>query len=142
LGVIGDIDYLSEAKLDPSPAFDLRAGPVRVRGKEIICWRIEAMQPGVHELTITVDGQTFSKELAIGNGYLPVSEVRPGWNWSDALLHPRERPFNAGSLVQSITVAYPPRESWTSGTDHWVIYWFVVSLIAAFAVRPLMKVNL
>jgi len=140
--VMGDIDYLSGARLETSPAFDLRAGPVRVNGKEMVCWRIQAMQPGLHELTVTVDGQPFTKEVAIGDDYLPVSEIRPDWDWSDALLHPRERPFAADSAVQSIEVAYPPRASWTSGTDYWVIYWFAVSLAAAFAARPLLKVNL
>lgn len=140
--VIGDVDYLSEARLETSPAFDLRAGPVRVPSRNMVCWRIQAMQPGLHELTVTVDGQSFTKEVAMGEGYLPVSELRPGWNWTDALLHPRERPFAAASPVQSIEIAYPPRASWTSGTDYWVIYWFAVSLVAAFAARPLLKVHL
>ena len=140
--VMGDIDYLSEARLETSPAFDLRAGPVHIGGRDMICWRIQAMQPGVHELTLTIDGQSFTKEVSIGEGFLPVSSVRPAWNWSDARLNPRERPFPNESPVQSIEVAYPPRASWTSGTDHWVIYWFAVSLIAAFAARPLLKVNI
>jgi hypothetical protein len=132
----------SEVQLDTSPAFDLRAGPVHIRDKNIVCWRIQAMQPGVHELTLTIDGRSFTKEVSIGDGFLPVSPLRPAWNWSGALLNPRERPFPDESPVQSIEVAYPQRASWTSGTDHWVIYWFVVSLVAAFASRPLLKVNL
>ena len=31
--------------------------------------------------------------------------------------------------MQSIEVEYPERSSWTSGTNWWMLYWFVVSLI-------------
>jgi hypothetical protein len=91
---------------------------------------------------ITVDGQAYPKELAVGDGFMPVSLVRPSWNWSDALLNPRESPFGPSSNVGSIEVTYPTRSGWASGTDNWLIYWFVVSLVAAFAVRPLLKVNI
>lgn len=136
----GDLDPTAEAMLESSPAFDLRAGPVRVKGKQLVCWRIQAMQPGLHALTVTVRDQPFTKELAIGDGFLPVSVVRPRWNWLDALLHPRERPFTPGSDVQTIEIAYPERTSSVAGTDWWLWYCFGVSLAAAFAVRPLLRV--
>jgi hypothetical protein len=131
-----------DARLETAPAYDHRAGPVRVPDKQLTCWRIQAMQPGVHQLTIYVADEAFTKELAVGEGFLPVSPIRPAWKWSDALLYPRERPFGAESAVQSIEVSYPQRDSWTSGTDSWLIYWFGISLLAAFAARPLLKVNL
>ena len=70
-----------------------------------------------------------------------VSAQRPGWSWSDALLHPWERPFGPESPVRSIEIEYPERASWTSGTDSWVIYWFAVSMIAALCFRRLLHVN-
>ena len=45
---------------------------------------------------------------------------------------PRGAAFWSPIPVQSIEIEYPLRSSWTSGTDSWVIYWFVVSMIAAF----------
>ena len=41
-----------------------------------------------------------------------------------------------------IEVTFPKRSSWTSGTDYWIVYWFAISLVAAFAVKPLLKVNI
>lgn len=131
-----------ELQLASSPAFDFRAGPVRMSDKRMTCWRILAMQPGLHELAVTADGQSFTKELAIGNGYLPVSPLRPASQWSDVLLNPRERPFAADSVVQSIEIVYPDRNSWTAGTFWWLVYFFFVSLLAAFAARPLLKVHI
>ncbi len=93
-------------------------------------------------LGFDVDGQNIDKELAIGGGFMRVSTLRPSWSWSDALLNPWERPFGPDSPVQSIEIDYPNRASWTSGTDTWVIYWFAVSLVAAFCCRGMLGVNL
>jgi hypothetical protein len=69
-----------------------------------------------------------------------VSTQRPGWDWSAILLNPAEQPFRPDDAVRSIEMDYPERASWTSGTDSWMIYWFVVSMIAALCVRRAMKV--
>jgi hypothetical protein len=108
----------------------------------MVCWSILANEPGCHEVMFEIGGHSASKQISIGEGYLPTSLRRPEWNWSDVLLHPREDPFPVGSPVTSIEVDFPERNSWTSGTNSWVVYWFVVSLVAAFAVRPILKVNI
>jgi hypothetical protein len=130
-----------DVTLEPNEAVEVLVGPVRVRSKREVCWHIRASQPGYHRLVFRVDGTTVEKELAIGDGYMRVSRQRPGWDWWKALEHPWERPFDANALVQSVAIDYPPRDSWVSGTNTWVIFWFVVSMLAAFCVRPWMNVN-
>ena len=65
-----------------------------------------------------------------------------GGNWSEMLMHPRETPFAPDSVVQSIEIDYPQRAAWTSGSDYWLIYWFVASMVAALCIRPLLRVNI
>ena len=89
-----------------------------------------------------VGGQTVEKELAVGDGFMRVSEERPGWSWSDILLQPAEPPFGPDSPVRSIRIDYPDRDSWTAGTDWWLAYSFAASMFFAFCFRPLLKVNL
>ena len=36
----------------------------------------------------------------------------------------------------------PARDSWTAGTFWWLIYFFIVSFVAAFVARPLLKVHI
>lgn len=129
-------------QLQSSEGFATTAGPVRVADERMICWRIVAKGPGQHELSFAVDGNTVTKELAVGDGFMPVSLARPRWDWSDTLLNPRETPLAPASGIASIEIDYPRRESWTSGTNWWLAYWFAVSLAAAFAARPLLKVNI
>lgn len=130
-----------EVRLGPTGAVEVATGPVRVLSKQEVCWDIKAVESGNHRLNFHVGPESFAKELAIGDGFMRVSRLRPGWQWSDILLNPAEPPFGPASPVQSIEVDYPQRLSWTSGTDTWVIYWFAVSMISALCFRRLLNVN-
>ena len=121
--------------LVPTDAAEPTVGPVRVLSKREVCWSVRATRAGQHRLTFRVGGQAAEKELAVGDGFMRVSAKRPSSDWSEALLHPREQPFSPDSPVRAIEIAYPERSSWTSGTDYWVAYWFVVSLAAGFCFR-------
>lgn len=130
-----------EVHLEPSDAVTTTLGPVRVRSKREVCWNLKAHARGHHPLAFRVGDQTLQKELAVGDGFMRVSVRRPGWDWSDALLYPAEQPFGPAAPVQWIEIDYPPRSSWTCGSDWWMIYWFAVSMVAAFCFRRVLNVN-
>jgi hypothetical protein len=116
-------------------------GPVCVRSKREVCWRIRADASGYHRLVFQVGEQTVDKELALGDGFMRVSAQRPAAVWWDALMYPWEQPFGPDSPMRSIEIDYPPRSSWTSGTDSWLIYWFIVSFVAAICFRGVLNVK-
>jgi hypothetical protein len=126
--------------LQPTGNVEVNLGPVRVRSKREVCWNVKARERGSHNLVFQVGDQANSKELAIGDGLMRVSAQRPGWDWSAILLNPGEEPFRPDHSVRSIEIDYPHRSSWTSGTDSWVIYWFVVSMVAALCFRRALNV--
>ena len=136
-----DSDTLSQVQLQSSPGIEIVTGPVRIPSTGEVCWSLRATESGYPRLMFRLGEQEVEKELAVGDGYMRVSMLRPSWSWIDVLLHPAEPPFRPESLVKSIAVDYPKRRSWTSGTDHWVIYWLVVSMAVAFILRPILKVN-
>jgi hypothetical protein len=129
-------------KLQPDAAVQVATGPVHVLSKREMCWLITAREKGYQHLRFEVDGQEANKQLAIGDGFMRVSAERPGWSWWDALLNPAERPFGPDSAVQSIEIEYPARDSWTSGTDWWVYYWFAVSMVAALCFHKVLGVSI
>ena len=135
-------DPMPPVTLEPTPSAEVVTGPVRIPSKREVVWVIKARENGSHPLSFRADEQSVTKELAVGDGFMRVSPRRPGWDWYDALLNPAEPTFASSSPVQSVEVDYPDRPSWTSGTDNWVIYWFVVSMVAAFCAKPFLKVNL
>jgi hypothetical protein len=131
-----------EVRLEPSDTVQMLIGPVRVLSKREVCWTVQARKNGYHDLRFDVAGHPVSKELAVADGYMRISAERPGWSWSDALLNPAEPPFGHDSIVQSITIDYPRRQSWTSGTDKWVYYWFGLSMVSALCFRRLLNVHI
>lgn len=131
----------SNVELEPTAAVKTTIGPVQIRSKHEVCWNIQAQQSGYHRLVFRVGNQTGEKELAIGDGFMRVSKLRPAWHWLDVLVNPWEKPFDPNSPIQSIEIDYPNRSSWTSGTDTWVIYWFAVSMVAGFCFRRPFNVN-
>jgi hypothetical protein len=135
-------DPMPPVALGETPAAEVVTGPVRVRSQREVVWVVRARENGAHRLSFRAGDQAVTKELQVGDGFMRVSPRRPDWDWYDALLNPAEPAFPATSPVRSIEVAYPDRPSWTSGTDRWVIYWFVVSMVAGFAAKPFLKVSL
>ncbi len=133
---------LNDAQLQPHSAVETTIGPVRVPSKQWVSWNLEAREAGYHQLVFEVAGQSFEKEIAIGDGFMRTSLIRPHWDWTTALIHPRETPFSSDSVVQSIEVVYPARSSWVVGSSTWLIYWFIASMIFAFIARPWLGVNL
>lgn len=121
---------------------EVTLGPVRIFSKRQLCWKIKALKNGHHLLSFQVDNQKFDKTLTIGDGYTLLSAKRPGQKWSDILQYPAEKPFGQNSVVQSLTIDYPPRRSLTSGTNWWFIYLFITSFVFAFIFKPFLKVKI
>jgi hypothetical protein len=130
-----------EVYLQPTTAVEVSVGPVRAQSKREICWNVKARDDGYHRLVFQVSGQAIEKDFAVGHGFMRVSARRPEWSCEDVLRHPAESPFGPDAPVRSIEVDYPSRVSWTSGTDWWVAYWFVVSMVAALCFRRSLNVH-
>jgi hypothetical protein len=143
LRLSGDVNTTwPDVRLEPNDAVDVNVGPVRVLSQRAVYWNVIARRPGTQRLVFHADNVAADKELAIGDGFMRASAQRPGWHWTDALLNPWEPPFRPDSAVQSIAIEYPARDSWTSGTDKWIAYWLVASMLAAFCFRPWLNVNI
>jgi hypothetical protein len=138
----GTGDPMPAVTLGKTSAAQVVTGPVRVPSKREIVWVVKASEKGSHVLSFLVGEQSFTKELEVGDGFMRVSPRRPGWDWYDILLNPAEPAFSPSSPVRTVEIAYPNRTSWTSGTDTWVVYWFAVSMVAAFCFKPFLNVNL
>ena len=133
---------MPDVSIVPSDALTITTGPVRVFSKGRLYFKIKPEQNGLHKLTFTAGKETVEKELAVGESFMPVSVKRPGQNWSQILLNPSEKPFAKDSIVKSISIEYPQRPSKTSGTNWWVVYFFICSMIVAFIFKPFLNVNL
>jgi hypothetical protein len=133
---------MPDVRLEPSDAIDVTLGPVCAQSQRTVYWNVVAREPGMQLLVFRAGDVAAQKELAVGEGFLRTSIRRPGWDWADMLLHPSEPAFSPDSAVQAIQIDYPTRNSWTSGTDKWIVFWFVASMAAALCFRPWLNVNI
>ncbi len=137
-----DDAQVADVTLDANDAFEPVIGPLRVPSDHSVFWKLKAKAAGQHTLNLRVGDQAFSKELTIGDGFMRTSLKRPNHALEDLLVHPAESPFAADAAVQSIAIEYPARKSFPSGADTWVIYWFIVSMAAAFIGKPWLNVQI
>lgn len=146
---VGSDDW-PDVRLEPSEIADVVIGPVRIISERQICWKIRARESGCRDLVFTLDStdstgdETVTKQLVVGDGVdlVAISPRRPGWKWISILMNPHERPFADGDVVQGISIEYPPRNSWNSGSDWWVGYFFVASMAFALLFKPFLKVRI
>ncbi len=128
-------------QLASSSGFETTVGPVRVPSQNVVCWNIRGTQEGLHQLQFDIGRHRFEKELAVGDGFMPVSRQRPAWSLGSAVENPREAPFPPDSRVQSIAVDYVQRTGRILDIPLWAIYWFAASMAAALLVKPILKVS-
>ncbi len=137
-----EYDSLPRVTLSKNNAFEIKIAGFKIPSKREMIWTIKAGQEGLHKLNFNIDGQIYEKELAVGMGFMRVSEKRPGLKFTEILFHPVEKPFSKDSLVQSIIIEYPERISYTSGSDWWIIYLLIVSVLTGFILMPVFKVKI
>jgi hypothetical protein len=134
-------DPWPEVNIVSMPTAEVMLGPVRVSSKREIHWKIKAVKPGDAPIVFGVNELEIKKHLAIGEGWMQVSPLRPGWKWADILLYPLEKPFDSDSPIHSIRIDYPDRLSKVSGTKSWLLYFFVASMLFALLGKPILKVK-
>lgn len=102
-------------------------------------WRVAVDRPGEYTLVVRLGGEAFSKSLHASNRVARRSPVRPVRGLAGEVLHPAEPPLPHGSGLLSIEVAYPSRGVSALGVElHWMVWFIVLSMACAFALkRPL-----
>ena len=76
------------------------------------------------------------------NELLFVSPLRPDTSFWDRLLYPGEPAFAADSPIKRIEIRYGSRDNTVCGLNiHWLVTFFVVSILAALALKPFIKVQ-
>jgi uncharacterized membrane protein (DUF106 family) len=130
------------ATLQPTSSIETVLGPVTISSKNQVLWKIRALEEGYHTIAFDLNSKVLTKELAVGNGFMRTSLLRPGYRPLDIILYPAESPFPPESVVESIGIEYPDRSDRFAGTDWWVMYFIVCSIVFAYLFKPILKVKL
>ncbi len=101
-------------------------------------WRIAAERPGEYELVVRIGEETLTKSVRVAGTTVLRSPVRPS-SLLDQLIYPAEAPLPRGSNAEAITVGYVDAEINLFGWHtHWIIAFFILTMVFAFALaKPL-----
>jgi len=105
-------------------------------------WRVGAQEPGRHELVVHVGDETFTKSLRVSGSTVLRSPVRPA-GLLGQIVYPAEAPLPSGSGIASISVAYADADVSLLGWEmHWIIAFFILTMVFAFALAKPMGVKI
>ncbi len=106
-------------------------------------WRIAAWQPGDHELRVRIGGEVFAKRVRVTEEVVRLAPVRPSNRLVDQLFNPVERPLPGDAPIESITVTYPEaRVGFLFWEAHWLVVFFILTILAALVLQRPFKVTL
>jgi len=131
------------ARLDLPAGLRAEAGDVWVKAESQLLWRLVAEREGDYELGLDVAGAHLTKTVRVTPKAVRLSPVRVDRGFFAQLLYPAEPPLPAGSPVHAVHLGYPEREVSVLGHGmNWMIPFFVLSIVFAFALRGLFKVTI
>ncbi len=123
-------------------SFVVETPPVRAVAANEIAWRIRAVQPGRHSLKLQIGGREVEKDLQIGTRWGAVSSLRTS-SWLDFLLYPAEPRLEPETGVTAVEVGYKALPLQVLGWNlDWLVFFFVVSVVAGFALKGVLGVQL
>ena len=130
--------------VEPPSQIEIETPPLRIEDEAEINWRVKAKEPGLGQLTLVGGGITVLKEVAVGAKPLAkISTIRVGRKILDQVFNPGEPPLPSGSLIRSVELKYPAaRMNFFGLYLHWLVVYFVLSIIFGFAFKGLFKVEI
>jgi hypothetical protein len=141
LGGDGGAAGADPVRLDASNGLRVETPAVWIPSLREASWRVSASEPGDHTLTVTVGGRSATKTVRASDRVGRRSPVRLEAGFVNQLIYPAEAPIDEGVAIESIAVVYPDAGVWFFGwTTHWMVVFFVLSIVFAFALRKPFKV--
>jgi uncharacterized membrane protein (DUF106 family) len=129
--------------LDAPPGVRVDAGAVWFPSAQDVMWRITPTAPGDHELRLQIGGQTVTKTIHASSRIARRSPSRLEAGFVNLLLYPAEPPLPTDGPVTAIALPYPERDIVVLGWRlNWMVVFFVLSIVFAFALRKPFGVTL
>ena len=140
---------LRSATTPPSASLESTAG-VRTDSEAVwfpavqeIVWRVRPEAAGDYELRLNVGGQVVTKTIHVSTRVARRSPTRFEAGFINEVLNPAEPPLPADSPIAAITVGYAERRVSVFGWRvHWMVVFFILSTVFAFALRRPLRVTI
>jgi len=130
----GGTEPAASPRIEVPDGFIVETPAARVIPDRQVSWRIRPERPASAQLQVLAGGEEAAKSIASGDGlgYLNGRRAGSALAW---LLHPGEPPLSGGA-IEWIEVEYPPAEiSYFGLKTHWLVWFILFSMAAAFLLK-------
>jgi len=108
-----------------------------------VMWRITPQSEGAYELRLHIAGQAITKTVRVSSRVARRSPERLEAGLINEILYPAEPPLASDGPVTAITIPYPERDIGVFGWRlNWLVVFFALSIVFAFALRKPFGVTL
>jgi uncharacterized membrane protein (DUF106 family) len=134
----------TQIDIKPSSGLVIETPPLRIEESKEVNWRFSATQEGPQQFTVRINGETVSKKVAVAQKPLSkISPLKPGKKFLDQILYPAESPVKGKIPIHAVEIKYPTKSMNLFGWKiHWIIIYFVLSIIFGFAFKGVFKVQI
>ena len=134
---------VSDVSLQMGPGLEAESPALWIPSLREADWRIAVTQSGTHEVHVRVNGEVYSKRVTVSDGVVRRTPTRPSSSFVDQLIYPVEPPLPKSAPIESITVTHADAViGFLFWEMHWIVIFFVISIIAAFLLQKPFKVTL
>ena len=117
--------------------------PLRIPGEREIDWRLRAKREGKFELVFQIPTQSLSKEVLVTDRLARVSPARRRAHLLEMMFAGGEAPLPENVTIEEIEVRYRPMSFSVFGWHvHWVVLFLVLSMVSAYTLRGLFRVEI
>ena len=118
--------------------------PLRIIDENEVNWRLKIVELRGGQLVIKNGAEKYAKDISLPQSSLArVSAIRVSQNIWEQLLNPGEKPLPREAEIKKIEVVYPSaRLNLFSLKIHWLVAYFVLSIIFGFGLKGWFKVEI
>ena len=114
---------------------------LRVDATGEVLWRIRAVAPGEHSISIILDGRGLERRLVVGENPGQLSPYALREDDPRLLLYTGEPPIDRGAMISATHVDYPRARAVFAGLSSAAWTWVGVSILLAYLLRGVFRVT-
>ncbi len=130
--------------IQTSPGLTIETLPLRIEEASEINWRFSAKEEGLQQISIVIEGETVTKKVSVALRSLSkISPMKPGKSFLKQVMYPTEAPIKGHLPIEAIEIQYPSKNMSLFGWPiHWLIVYFILSIMFGFSFKGAFKVEI
>ncbi len=133
----------TDAVLEAPEGVTVETPAVRAPQTGEVTWRVAGAKEGAYNLIVKIGDELKEKRVVVGppSKLHALAPLRHNGNFADGLLYPGEKKLTGS--IRSISVQYPEvKMNFFGWHTHWIIVYFILSIVAGLGMKGLFKVDI